>query len=291
MKLVPDNIAKNISRQMLITQKASPKILFAVGLGGVIGGTIMACRATMKLEKTLDDFKTDIDTISTIHKNAEEYNYSERDHRKDIAMAYVNNSVKVVKLYAPAVIVGGIGIAALTTSHITLTRRNAALTAAYSALSVSYEAYRDRVKEELGDDKELELYRESNIRALTSKNAPKEIQTISGREFSVYARFFDESSREWRKDAELNKVFIMCQERYANHLLQVRGHVFLNEVYDSLGLDRSSAGQVVGWVLNDDGDNYVDFGLFKEGNERFVNGWERSVILDFNVDGVIFDKI
>jgi hypothetical protein len=298
MKLIPDNVAKTLSHQMLVAQKASPRVLFAVGLGGVIGGAILACRATMKLETTLDTFKAEIDSVAKDYENqAKEVatrgftgELSHKHYRRDVGRVYIHNSVKLVRLYGPAVIIGGIGIAALTTSHVTLTRRNASLTAAYSALSVSYDAYRARIQEELGEDKERELHRESTINALTASSKTGDIQTVAGREFSVYARFFDESSREWRKDPELNKVFIMCQEKYANHLLHARGHVFLNEVYDSLGMDRSQAGQVVGWKLGD-GDNYIDFGLFKDGNERFINGWERSVVLDFNVDGVIYDKI
>jgi hypothetical protein len=89
----------------------------------------------------------------------------------------------------------------------------------------------------------------------------------------------------------MNRLFVTCQQNYLNHVLQVRGHVFLNEAYDALGLERSTAGAVVGWVMGDNGDNYIDFGIFEAQNARFVNGSERSILLDFNVDGVIYDKI
>jgi hypothetical protein len=95
----------------------------------------------------------------------------------------------------------------------------------------------------------------------------------------------------WQKNSEHNKLFLKCQQSYANDMLQARGHVFLNEVYSWLGLEHSKAGAVVGWVINSDGDNFVDFGIFDPGNSRFVNGQERSILLDFNVDGVIYDKI
>lgn len=108
---------------------------------------------------------------------------------------------------------------------------------------------------------------------------------------SPYARFFDEASANWVKDPEINHIFVQCQQNFANNLLIARGHLFLNEVYDMLGIDRSSAGQVVGWVISGDGDNFVDFGMFEAHSARFVNGYERSILLDFNVDGVVVDKI
>ena len=61
-----------------------------------------------------------------------------------------------------------------------------------------------------------------------------------------------------------------------------------------LGIPRTKAGQVVGWIFDKDnpiGDNYVDFGLLNTQNEDFVNGYKRSVLLDFNVDGMILDRI
>ena len=84
------------------------------------------------------------------------------------------------------------------------------------------------------------------------------------------------------------------QQTFFNDLLLSRGHLFLNEVYDQIGIDRTKAGQVVGWVVSKDGDNFVDFGLFDGSTQEkrmFVNGHENSVLLDFNVDGVIYDKI
>jgi hypothetical protein len=112
---------------------------------------------------------------------------------------------------------------------------------------------------------------------------------------SIYARFFDPTSTSWSKEPEYNLIFVQCQQNYANDLLRARGHVFLNEVYDMLGIPRSQAGAVVGWILSQDRttDNYIDFGVFDdEKNARdFVNGYEGSILLDFNVDGVIFDKI
>lgn len=113
-------------------------------------------------------------------------------------------------------------------------------------------------------------------------------------ESSPYAVFFDETSAVWTKNSECNKLFLLRTQDLANLKLKARGYLFLNEVYDMLGLPRTRAGQLIGWIYDDRnpvGDNYVDFGIFNDRNSSFVNGFEKSVLLDFNVDGNILDRL
>ncbi|MBO5319039.1 MAG: hypothetical protein J6B01_04425 [Ruminococcus sp.] len=109
---------------------------------------------------------------------------------------------------------------------------------------------------------------------------------------SNYARIFDDGCVGWCKDPEYSLMFLKMQEQYANDILRAKGHIFLNDVYDLLGIPHSKAGQIVGWVYNEEnplGDNYVDFGINQ--NEDFVNGLSNVAMLDFNVDGNILDRI
>lgn len=290
MKLIPAGLSQKVGRQILTMQKNSPRTLFGIGIVGVVVSTVLACRATLKLEDTLTEFKENVDGL---HENRSQIldQYGQQMYNKDVARVYATGSYKLVKLYSPALIIGSASIAALTGSHVVLSRRNSALTAAYSAVSASFQAYRDRVQNELGEEKERELYQKSMTETLIGDERIEEILRTDPNKYSIYARFFDEYNLNWVKNAEYNRMFIQCQQRYANDLLVARGHVFLNEVYDQLGIPRSQAGQVVGWVLGPDGDNYVDFGIFEIENSQFVNGMERSILLDFNVDGVVFDKI
>ena len=114
---------------------------------------------------------------------------------------------------------------------------------------------------------------------------------------SQYAKVFDESCVGWTKCAEYNLAFLRSQMSYCNDLLKAKGHLFLNEVYDMLGIPRTKAGAVVGWVYDEKnpiGDNFVDFGLFDTNDERnsdFINGFKNTAILDFNVDGNILNYI
>lgn len=111
---------------------------------------------------------------------------------------------------------------------------------------------------------------------------------------SPYARWFNEECVAWSNDPETNRYFLLLQQSYANELLRKRGYLFLNEIYDMLGIPMTKAGQVVGWIYDENnptGDNYVNFGLINTCNGDFVNCYEKSILLDFNVDGMILDRI
>lgn len=274
-RFVPKSLIKVTAK----AQKNSPNLLFGAGIVGVLGGTVLACRATLKLGETLDDFKAEVDDNKA---NASQ---------QDMAYIYGKNTLKVVKLYAPAVAVGGLGIAALTGSHVQLSKRNTALTAAYTAVSGTLANYRRAVEDELGAEQEQVFY-EKAVTMDADHNKETLTKVGNTNKLSGYARIFDESNPEWKPDAEWNKARLRAVQQYFNDLLQIRGHVFLNEVYEQLGFEHSSAGAVVGWVINSDGgDNYIDFGLYDPHNSRFHDTTEAAIILDFNVDGVIYDQI
>lgn len=280
MKLVPAGLSRQVFRSGLLLRKNAPNLMFATGIVGSVGATVLACRATLKLAEELPEMKEEIQTASD--------NIDDRA----VALVYGKNIGRVAQLYAPAVVVGAASIGLLTGSHVTLNKRNAGMAAAYAAIDKAYNEYRDRVRAEVGDDKELDLYRNSSIEKVElEKGKHAEILVENPGGISAYGRIFEESNVNWKPNAELNKYFLHCQQNYFNHLLNARGHVFLNEVYDGLGFERTKEGSVVGWLLDGAGDGHVDFGLFDEEADRFALGWETNVWLDFNVDGVIFDKI
>lgn len=301
MNLVPAVISTKLGRNALRLQSASPTILFGVGIAGVVGGTVLACRATLKMDAVLDEATTKMDKVRNFQAEPRsEYpaTYTEKDRDHDLTLVRFQTGVKIVKLYAPAVIVSGIGIAALTSSHRILTSRNAALMAAYTTLDEAFTRYRGRVIDRYGEkiDQELRFDTEKvEIIDPETKKKKNVTRALTG-DVSGYARFFDEYSPSWSKDPEVNLFFLKCQQNYVNDLLKARGHVFLNEVYDRLGMQRSQAGSVVGWILSDDGstDNHISFGVFEgqtDSARDFVNGRNGAVLCDFNVDGIIFDKI
>jgi Family of unknown function (DUF6353) len=294
MSLVPEAINNVVARNALLAQRSSPGMLLGVGIVGMVGSTVLACRATLKMEEVLDETRGKLEMAKTL----EHVEYSEKDRKRDISLIYFQTGVKVTRLYSPAIIVGVISIAALTKSHNILTSRNAALTAAYTALDKGFNQYRARVIEKYGEDQDRDFrYGTEQVEVVDPKtNKKKIVKRVSSDEPSIYARFFDQSSSSWSKEPEYNLIFLKAQQNYANDLLHARGHVLLNDVYDMLGIPRSKAGAVVGWVLSRNGttDDFVNFGVFEDRSDKvrdFVNGREGAILLDFNVDGVIYDKI
>jgi hypothetical protein len=283
MKFIPNSVTRTLGRQILKTKMNSPHIFFGAGIVGVIGSTVLACRSTLKLEETLDEIQHDVENAKEMSKVKAVSNhgqaYTEQDYYRDLGYVYGKSVVKLGRLYGPAIIVGGISVAALTGSHVQLTRRNTALTAAVAAVSKAFEDYRGRVREEIGEERELEIKQAVSTKQAEIEGKKQAVKIVDPNGLSPYARFFDETCPNYKKNAEINRVFIQCQQNYANHLLHARGHVLLNDVYELLGFERSSAGSVVGWLREGDGDGYVDFGLFEATptKQAFIKKLEPSI--------------
>lgn len=284
---------------MLIAKKNSPHFFFVGGVVGVLGSTFLACRSTLKLEETVDEIRKEVSDVKELKALSETpdsdevaLNYAEKEYARDLGVVYFKGAVKLGKLYGPAVVLGATSVAALTGSHIQLTRRNTALTATVAAVSKALDEYRDRVREAIGDEQELDIFRGVREEEVVDEKGKKKIiKVINPDALSLYSKCFDETNPRWEKYSDYNRSFLVSQERYLNHRLQAYGHVFLNEVYDALGFEHTTPGAVVGWVRDGNGDGYIDFGLHEARNADFMSGAEPSIWLDFNVDGVIYDLI
>lgn len=294
MKFIPNAVSRTVARQVLLTQKNSPQLLFGAGIFGVVATAVLASKATLKLEEALDTNRTQkIIAAELLEKR--DPNYDESKYRKDVISIQIRSAVVVCRLYAPAVIVGVATVGCLFTSQQILNKRNAALVAAYSALDKRFNEYRSRVTEKYGEDKEQELYYETATGEIEVDGKVKKTkQRIGGG--SIYARLFEETNKNYSNNPEYNVMFLRAQQNYANDLLRMQGHVFLNEIYDALGLARSTEGAVVGWVWKKgSGDQFIDFGIFDSPDMNkfydFVTGHEKGIWLDFNVDGIVYDKI
>lgn len=305
VKEIMNSVSRSAHKVGFKLKKASPEILVVAGIAGVVASTVMACKATTKAGDVVAAHNEDMDNI---HRASEmqDVDYTAEDMKKDTAIVYTQTAVKFIKLYGPSVLLGAASIACIVGSHNILRKRNVALAAAYTAVNKGFKEYRSRVVERFGEELDKEL--RYNIKAkefeettVDSKGKEKTVKkTVSVADpngYSEYARIFDNGSYGWSKDAESNLIFLKQQQNWANDVLKSKGHLFLNEVYDMLNIPRTKAGQVVGWIYDEDhptGDNFVDFGIYNLNIEKardFVNGYERSIVLDFNVDGPILDLI
>lgn len=274
-------------------KKYAPEILTGVGLVGVVAAGVIASRATLKLEPILENARDGIETVEGLTE-AGKYE-TKQDRAKELAVVYTNAGIDLIKLYGPAVTLAAGSIACILGAHGIMKQRNATLLVAYKALESTYSKYRERVIEELGVDQERDIF--ANIREdefEDEKGKKKVVARIDGEPLGVYAKIFEKGSNaNWTPDAHQNRMFLEAVQQGVNDLLHSRGHVFLNEVYTELGYDHTQPGQLVGWVRGN-GDNYIDFGIHEFENEKkreFILGHEKSVILDFNVDGTIIDLI
>lgn len=293
MKFVPNAVSVKVGRALLHTQKNSPALMFGAGIVGIVGTVVLASRATLKLEGRLESAQSDLADVNSLKHSG----YSDKDRNQDKAIIYSKLVMDVAKGYGPAFILGTVSIASLTGSHVVLTRRNAGAVAAYKAVDKAFSEYRERVLKDVGPEKEREYAFEMEACEIDSddgksKRKTDDVVRVSGR--SKYSRFFEQSNQNWSPQPEYNMLFLRCQQNYANDRFHAKGHLMLNDVYDLLGMERTKEGCVVGWVL-DNGDNYVDFGIFDGHNMDkfydFVTGKEGGIWLDFNVDGLVYDLI
>lgn len=279
---------KDVALTLLKIQKQSPALLFGAGVVGVVSTVVLASKATLKLSDIVEDTSVTLNQIKTLDRE----DYTDNDRIKDKAILYTQSSIKIGKLYAPAFFLGAVSIGCLTGSHQILSRRNVALTAAYAGVEKSLRDYRGRVIETIGAEKESAIWQPTEtVDAVDGDGKKIKVKVTTEKGGSPYKALFDERNANWNPQQEYNQLFINTQQNYANDLLRARGYLFLNDVHEMLGLERTKAGQVVGWVWNGDGDNFVDFGVFEDVYQgmRFVTGDNKNVWLDFNVDGNVLD--
>lgn len=289
-------------------QKYAPQIMTATGVTGVLLSTFYACKESMKLQDILESFQhadTKIDEAITggmEEQTPEDIRVAIEAKRKNMLWF----AKELASLYGVPAATMLASLSLLVGSNVILWRRNAALSAAFTMVSTAYEMYRNRVREEFGEEVDHHIRYEKPFEKpvkvvykdgeeveygdLETADSDYRDEIITG---SPYAVYFDETSPQWRSDPLHNEYFLKAQERYANDKLNANGHVFLNEVYDSLGIKRSKAGNLVGWVKNGPGDGFIDFDIYNARNavDGVMVTEGHGLYLDFNVDGLIWDLI
>lgn len=313
-------VTRTVSKCGYKLKKASPTIMIVGAAIGGVTATVLACKATIKAQDILTEHHAHVESIHTAKKQIEDgtiqlsegETYTEKDYKNDITTTYAQTGLKLAKVYAPAVVLGAASLGCMFGSHHIMSKRNASLTAAYIALDQAFNEYKTRVGNRFGSRVQEEL--EHNIKAveIESKNtneqgveeAIKEYKDVAMAHTSPYTCIFDETVDTWQPDNMLNRNYLFLMEQAANKRLRTQGHLFLNDVLSSIGTHggvtmKTPEGQIVGWIYDPNDptrQNHVDFGVtsYVEGDDAlnsFISGGERSVMLRFNCDGPIIDKI
>lgn len=290
------------SKAVMKLKKHSPEILVVAGIAGTVVSAVLACKATTKVAEILDETKG---TLDTIHDGMETgaingHEYTNEDGKKDTVEVYAQTGMKLAKLYGPAIILGTLSITSILASNNILRKRNVALGAAYAAIDKSFKEYRGRVIERFGEQVDTELkygikakkFEEIEVDPGTGKEkkVKKTVMVADPNLQSDYAVYFDSKSRNYETNPDYNRMFLKAQQAFANDKLQTRGHLFLNEVLDDLDLPRTPAGQIVGWT-KDGPDGYVNFRIVEVERETEDGRHEPALLLDFNVEGNIWEKM
>ena len=315
------SVVKNIaSKAIFKVKKASPEILIGAGIVSIVAGTVFACRATLKADQVIDDHAN---KMYAIERAKEDYkdSYSNKDELQDKVTTYTQTAVGFAKLYWPAAVLMTGGVVCLLSAHGIMKQRNAALAAAYAVVDKAFKSYRGRVVDELGKDKDYHFMYDTEYQTVTEevieedgkkKKVKKEIQVAKADhgEPSMYARYYEKQelrddgtytgSSQWCQTPTYNASHLALKYKVLNDQLRARGYLFLNDVYEELGFPRTQAGQVVGWVWDGNGDNRVSLGDYVDklvdpnvpaAEKNYMHDHDQSILLDFNVDGVILDLL
>lgn len=302
MKINTKTLRKSFKKAQLTVRKHSPEILMVAGVIGTVAGAVMACKETLELEDVLDECKQEKMELEEQYAMCEEY--SEDALKKDQVKLTIKQAVKIVKLYAPSVIMEVTSIGVIFASNDIMRKRNASMAAAYATLNSMYKRYRQNVIESYGEevDKDMrfgvkhekvtEIDEDGNKVKIDARIVDLDNTALA---ISDYSRFFQMGCKGFdASSGRYNLLYLKGIQAMFNNKLIADGYVMLNDVYRELGFDTIPEGWSIGWVYDETnpiGDNYIDFGLYeaRNKNQRAVNDWEPVILMDFNVDGNLYE--
>ncbi len=295
-------IGRALSRSMLKVRKQSPHLLMGIGIAAGIGCVVMACKQTLRAHEVIEHHEDMISAIDEAVLREKEgtssVEYTDTDRKKDLVIAYTQTGIGFLKLYWLPLLLGVVSVGALIGSHGIMVKRNIALVAAYKGLEEAFKKYRSKVVGEYGEDKDFEFVsgHKKGEKTEEGNDTLIKLATEEVEGAGLYMAVFDSRCREWEETPMYNITRLHLIEQHMQQRLQMQGHLFLNEVYDALGMDRTKEGAIVGWVLDrtpGEADGYVDFNIheyLEAGHDGKLHGCE-EFYLEFNVDGIIFDRI
>ena len=308
---IPSNITRAFGKIALAAKKNAPTILVATGVVSGVAATGMAIRATLKCDAVLELHNENMKNIEKARYVVDndpdfEGTYTEEQEKADRKTVKTQTALQFVKLYFPTVALTALSVTCILAGHHMMTKRNAAVVAAFTAVSSKFDDYRELVKDRLGADVERDIYKRIIEEAELDENGEpngdihKE-QSKKPVDMST-DRFFDEFSSLWNhNDPTMNVANLRAVTKTAQDKLTMQGYLFLNDVYDMLGIQRTPAGQVLGWLFDKDHmDTIVDFGVYLdptviEDPWDFVNDepWDGNIGILLNFGGleIMYDKI
>lgn len=288
-KSIGEAVSNTVSKVSFELEKNSPTICLVTGIVGVGVAMFATYKATLKLPEVIEETNEEVKKIE-----AESGDNSTED--TSVAKAYVKGGLSIAKLYAPAVIISSLSVVLLLRGHHELMARNAALAAYALGLQKEFDEYRENVRLVYGEDADKKIrfnivqQEQKKLEGDISENKTEETAIIKHPMYGSTRFLFDASTTDhWTKNVTYNMDFVSLTENDANTMLRIRGHLFLNEVLDMLGLPRTVEGQRLGWVYDPNVEHKISFGAYQWTID--MEDSEPSIWLEFNIDGDILSKL
>jgi hypothetical protein len=295
----------------------SPELLIGAGVVGLVGAAVVAVRRGVRWHSAAKaEIVHDLETIKKAEGSPQ---YTREDKVQDYARVIGKGVWSFTQIYGPSVAAGVASVVSILAGTGVLKGRLAAMTSAAATAQAALERYRSRVREKLGEDADYEFAYEVSAKKgkIKHEDGTKEslvtyhLVPSSGEWMaaSPYSRLWDENAMEWCANRDIQFLTLRSLENHFNQELNARGVVFLNDVYKALGLPMSKDAALVGWIKDYEkpkmaklaaelgrvpGDGVISFGVFENESpsaRAYLAGDDNRVVLDFNVDGVIYDLI
>lgn len=302
-------VVRAFYKGLALGAKHAPKIMVGTGVALMGASVVVACKESTKAEELHEEFERRMSIVEKEKDRAakKEIIYTAKNEREDITLICAQTAAKYIRNYWKTIALFGAGALLVFGGHHILTRRNLALAAAYKGLNESFKAYRGRIVDEFGKDVDYNALHGFKMQDIVTtddsgNDVTESVKVLDPEASSIYSILWDDMySTEWTPNPNTNMLLLEGKERCWTDVLHTRGYVHLDEVYRDLGVwgrigeDKQKAATAVGWVLGC-GDDYVSFGLRKDAvinpaKAEFINGLEPSILLDFNVDGIIHDLL
>lgn len=281
--------------------KYSPELKLGLGIACIVGGAVVACLASRKVDGVLE---TADQNLEKIHSDAKNGLTDDRTTHRALAWEYARICWDMVKLYGPAALMIGGGIVSICSSHVEMKGRNSALAASCASLSNAYNLYREKIIEVLGPEEEekirLGIAKEQVEVSDIDENGNEVKSTVDmytmvadpNAQFSIY--FDEQTSKLWEHSMDYNWALLTGVEESANILYHKEGrggYLMLRDVLKLLGMadviyqEEYKHFLLAGWVEGH-GDDRVEFRAKEvtvNTHDRFGNPiQERKILLDFN---------
>lgn len=253
--------------------KNGPKIMSVAGGAMAVGGAVMACKATLKVDAVLDAHKEQmarIEAAKAISDENGDNEFTEKDVKKAKFETYVHTGVEIVKLYGPAVCVGMSGVGLMQGAYHVMENRHSTALAALTAMDQAYNElaakYQDAAQIDINDiehqlpvekkEREIPLSKadEGEIdepdKLITEDYIPVELFDVL--ENDPYTIVYDSRNEDWYDGGcfvlnanQLESIFNLFERDRVGYQRPV---VWVNDIRRAFKKEEKSTGWSHGWT-------------------------------------------